>query len=187
MSKNTQFYRNLLLLSAIWGVLVFFFLLSAYHSSQSKIKLELQDTVEQLNDTLTSLEISRNLNKELERMVKKYIGNVATTSSNNQEMLNEISNKIERLAAEYETKLSEPDIEYEKLRRRVRKNIQEMSNYLEFEIRRSAAVNGNEVIRRKGAQFLELTLENKRFIKSQTRILAGSPYVTILCLLQLVC
>ncbi len=52
---------------------MFYFLTNTYFSSRSKVDEELEAAESQLNDTLLYLDVSRNLNKELEEMIKDYI------------------------------------------------------------------------------------------------------------------
>jgi hypothetical protein len=73
MAKKARLLKNFLILSGVWGIAVFYFLTNTYFSSRSKVDEELEAAESQLNDTLLYLDVSRNLNKELEEMIKDYI------------------------------------------------------------------------------------------------------------------
>ncbi len=159
MAKDSKIIRNIFGVSVVWAILVSIFL---WNNTQSKISVELEETSLELNLTLMNLELSRNINQELERMIKEYIRNTSSISRQNQGVLDQIETRITDMVTNYEIQESQPDLEYEQLRRRIRKNIQEMSNYVESEIHRNTDGHRSPEARKRAYQFLDLSLEHKR-------------------------
>lgn len=174
MVKKIRFVRNILLISAAWTLVVYVFLTKNKFFSNSKEleDFELNEAIAQLNETLKSLDESKKLNKELETMIRNFVSNTSDMTSQNQLLLSMIHEKIEILsrALEHEDLEVEPDLEYEQLRRRVMKNVQELTNYVEYEITRNVRGNVTNELRDRVNKFLGLALEHKRYFRSGTFI-----------------
>ncbi|XP_037048449.1 alpha-(1,6)-fucosyltransferase-like [Bradysia coprophila] len=119
----------LIMILMLWSFFVFIYIskLNVENVLDSDYKMT------RLNQATTSAEQSEKRNAELEALIDEYLSDKSIRPEQKWKLIDVIESKLVPYAA-LRNKIIEPSVEYEKLRRRVQSNTQEMWNYVNSEM-----------------------------------------------------
>ncbi|KAG4070622.1 hypothetical protein HA402_013542 [Bradysia odoriphaga] len=121
--------RVLIIFVLLWGFLVFIFAskLSAPNVSDSDY------TMKRLNQAIAFMDQSKKRNAELKALIDEYLSDKSNRPEQKWKLIDDIESKLIPSDA-LRKQINEPSVEYEKLRRRIQTNTQEMWNYVNSEM-----------------------------------------------------
>lgn len=157
MGLNT-WVRVLIAFISVWVilVLVFYSKLNTGNASDS------DDAIRRLNQALTYLEKSKQVDQELRGLIDEYLSD--QSYNRKQKFVDELGNKLQIQGAGAGRFKGVPSLEYEQLRRRVYSNAQELWNLLHSETAKLAKTARQKTpeVYPQAENFLALAAEHKR-------------------------
>lgn len=157
MGLNT-WVRVLIAFISVWVILVLIF----YSKLNTGGANDTEDAFRRLNQALSYLEKSKQVDQELRTLIDEYISD--TSYNRKQKFVDELGNKLQIQGAGAGHFKGVPSLEYEQLRRRVYSNTQELWNFLNSEVIKAAKIgrkNSPEIAPPLDA-LLSLASEHKR-------------------------
>ncbi|XP_052864834.1 alpha-(1,6)-fucosyltransferase [Anopheles cruzii] len=157
----------------IWAVLVLIFYSKLNTSASGSASSDADTALKRLEQALQQLEQSKHIDHELRAMVDEYLAEVGASADRKQRFFDEVGNKLElendesalgSVGGSHVRPRTSPSLEYERLRRRVQTNTQELWNFLQSEVtkvQKQAQRSAPELVKPL-ASFLSLAAENKR-------------------------
>uniref|UniRef100_U5EZ81 Alpha-(1,6)-fucosyltransferase n=1 Tax=Corethrella appendiculata TaxID=1370023 RepID=U5EZ81_9DIPT len=135
--------RVLIIFISLWAILIFVFVSKLNNGNSS----DTDKAIKRLNQALTYLEQSKKINSELKLLIDEYINDNSYQPDKKQKFIDNVGSKLDvdflpnqfggfAEAAYQQPAKGVPDVEYEKLRRRVTTNIQEFWNYVHAEVQK---------------------------------------------------
>uniref|UniRef100_A0A182YJU6 Alpha-(1,6)-fucosyltransferase n=1 Tax=Anopheles stephensi TaxID=30069 RepID=A0A182YJU6_ANOST len=149
-------------------VLIFYSKLNTSASSSSNAAADGEDSLKRLERAVQQLEQSKQIDQELRSLVDEYMADAGTSADRKQHFIDELGSKLEQDGGAGWLALGRPrngpSLEYERLRRRVDTNTQELWNLVQSEVtkvQKQAQRSAPELVKPLNA-FLSLAAEHKR-------------------------
>lgn len=169
MGLNT-WVRVLIAFISVWVILVMVF----YSKLNTGSASESEDAIRRLNQALTYLEKSKQVDQELRGLIDEYLSD--QSYNRKQKFIDELGNKLQIQGGGAGRFKGVPSLEYEQLRRRVYSNTQELWNFLHSETAKLAktARRNTPEIYGPAENFLALAAEHKRSLLNDINLMRAS-------------
>lgn len=169
MGLNT-WVRVLIAFISVWVILVLVF----YSKLNTGGASESEDAIRRLNQALTYLEKSKQVDQELRGLIDEYLSD--QSYNRKQKFIDELGNKLQIQGGGAGRFKGVPSLEYEQLRRRVFSNTQELWNILHSETAKLAktAQRNTPEIYGPAENFLALAAEHKRSLLNDINLMRAS-------------